>query len=90
LAAVVVRAGNESAVGRWQKDILKGFGYTQRTDIHYRKLSPRRKQTSCEYIADQPLLLFVVMSNKKICGGIQINDAQKSHIIFIGGAPEFF
>lgn len=65
LSAVVVRAGNENAVGRWQRDILDSFGYTQRKDIHYRKLSPIRKQLACKYMADQPLRIFTVMSNKK-------------------------
>jgi Protein of unknown function (DUF3800) len=65
LSAVVVRAGNENAVGRWQQDILKSFGYTQRTDIHYRKLSPQRKKLACMYMAEQPLRIFVLMSNKK-------------------------
>jgi hypothetical protein len=32
LSAVVVRAGNENAIGHWQKDILKSFGYPQRID----------------------------------------------------------
>jgi hypothetical protein len=65
LSAVVVRASNENAVGRWQRDILKSFGYTQRTDIHYRKLSPIRKRKACEYIAERDLRLFIVISNKK-------------------------
>jgi hypothetical protein len=65
LSAVVVRANNENAGGRWQQDIMRGFGYTQRTDIHYRKLSLKRKRVACEYMARQPLRIFVLMSNKK-------------------------
>jgi hypothetical protein len=65
LSAVVVRASNENAVGRWQKEILSDFGYTQRTDIHWNKLNPPRKRIVCEHIAQCPLRLFVFMSNKK-------------------------
>jgi hypothetical protein len=65
LSAVVVRESRENEVGRWQRDILKSFGYTQRPDIHYRKLTEGRKRLACQYIARQPLRIFVFMSNKK-------------------------
>lgn len=65
LSAVVVRASNENAVGRWQKAILSDFGYTQRTDIHWNRLNPYRKKIVCEHVAQYPLRLFVFISNKK-------------------------
>jgi hypothetical protein len=58
------RASNENAVGRWQREILRRFGYVQRKDIHYRDLGPTRKRTACSYLGAQDLRLFAVMSNK--------------------------
>jgi hypothetical protein len=65
LSAMVVRASNESAVGRWQQDIRAKIGQTQRTDIHYRDLSPTKRLIACTEIATRPVRCFVAMSNKK-------------------------
>lgn len=65
LSAVVVRSSNEKGVGRWQREILGRFNHTQRHDIHYRKLIPAKRRIAVETIADKPLRLFTVMSNKK-------------------------
>lgn len=65
LAAVVVRASNENAVGRWQRGILDKFNRVQRKDIHYRELSETKKLIACHEIASANLRCFVVMSNKK-------------------------
>ena len=65
LGAVVIRAANENAVGRWQKAILRDFGYTQRTDIHWRHLTHARKLMVCDHLNRNPMRLFAFMSNKK-------------------------
>ncbi len=65
LSAVVARASNENAVGRWQREILAHFNYSQRNDIHYRKLIPAKRRIACELLGQLPVRLFVVMSNKK-------------------------
>ena len=65
LSAVVVRSSREPEVGRWQRDMLARFNHSQRGDIHYRKLIPAKKRIACEIIAEQPVRLFAVMSNKK-------------------------
>ena len=65
ISAVVVRASNENAVGRWQREILTAFNHTQRSDIHYRKLSPVKRRLACQILSEKPVRLFVVMSNKK-------------------------
>ncbi len=65
LAAVVVQAKNEKAVGRWHRGILEKFDRLQRRDIHYYRLSDYRKTVVCHEISIAPLRCFVVMSNKK-------------------------
>jgi Protein of unknown function (DUF3800) len=65
LSAVVVRASNENAVGRWHRGILEKFEQPQRRDIHYRRLADAKKTIACHEIACAALRCFVVMSNKK-------------------------
>lgn len=64
LSAVVVRRGNEGAVGRWQKEMREGLKLTQRPDIHYRDLSPPKREYVCKQLATKDVRLFVVMSHK--------------------------
>lgn len=64
ISAVVVQASNETAIGRWQKEMLAALRLTQRNDIHYRDLSPPKRELVCRHLATHPVRLFVVMSQK--------------------------
>jgi hypothetical protein len=65
IGAVVISAQQEMNVGRWQRETIEKFGYTQRKDIHFKELSDARRRTACEQLAAKPVRLFVAMSNKK-------------------------
>lgn len=77
LSAVVIKAEREPLVLDWVKDIRDGVGVTQRTDLHYRTLSPTRRVAVANAIAGLPLRGFAVLSNKKNMRDHKNNNAAK-------------
>lgn len=65
LSCVLVRASRESEVLPWLKDIIKKIDQHQITYLHYRQLRHDKKLLACKCIADLPIRLFVVLSNKR-------------------------
>ena len=65
LSAVVVKAVREPHVKGWTEQIIDNLGIKQRNDLHYRTLSPTRKISAGNQIANLPLRGFVICSNKK-------------------------
>jgi hypothetical protein len=65
LSAIVVKAEREPLVVDWVADIRNGVGVTQRSDLHYRTLSPTRRIAVATAIAGLPLRGFAILSNKK-------------------------
>ncbi|WP_245474359.1 DUF3800 domain-containing protein [Mesorhizobium sp. M2A.F.Ca.ET.042.01.1.1] len=65
LSAVLVRKPNLSNAPHWVRNIVADIGVTQRRDLHFRDLSPTRKMRACTMLAELPVRLFVVCSNKR-------------------------
>lgn len=65
LSAVVVRTAREPSVKDWLSNIVGELGIRQRSDLHYRTLSPTRKLVAGQMIAQLPLRGFAICSNKK-------------------------
>lgn len=65
VSAVVVSAANEPLVSEWVRGIRSDIDVRQRPDLHFRKLSPTRKLTVSQRVAELPIRCFVVASNKK-------------------------
>jgi hypothetical protein len=77
LSAVVIRAGNESEVAGWVKDIRSGFKSKQAKALHFADLSPANKLKTCQKIGGLDLRCFVIASNKKNMEGYTNPDAEK-------------
>ena len=65
LSAVVVKATRETEVESWVRDIIDGLWRHNRSDIHFKDLSPNKKRVVCEQMAALSARYFVVCSNKK-------------------------
>lgn len=65
LTAVIVQEENEAKTVDWVKDIQAGLGRRQRPDLHFSDLSPDKKFTACSTMAQYPLRIIVIASNKK-------------------------
>lgn len=65
VSAVLVRVENEPNVSNWVRDIRSDIDVKQRPDLHFRKLSPKRKLTVAQRVAELPIRCFIVASNKK-------------------------
>ncbi|WP_083196782.1 DUF3800 domain-containing protein [Rhizobium sp. AC27/96] len=77
ISAVLVDKENAGEVTKWVAEILRSIGPLQRHDLHFRNLSPTRKAAVCRYLADLPVRLFVVASNKKNMRGHRNINAEK-------------
>lgn len=65
LSCVLIRANNEPLVPNWVRDIRENIEATSADILHFRRLSPTRKRVVCELVAELPVRLFAVTSNKK-------------------------
>jgi len=77
LSAVVVAAHREPEVADWIAEMAAAMNSRQMRDIHFAKLSPRRKLLACEHVAKRPVRCFVVASNKQNMKGWQNPWAEK-------------
>lgn len=77
IAAVLVRKPNFSNVPHWVASMVQDIGIRQRSDLHFRDLSPTRKTVICQRLAELPVRLFVVASNKKNMRGYRNPNAEK-------------
>jgi hypothetical protein len=71
LAAYVIASAREPTLGNLKNVALSKFGYTQRTDIHFKDLSASRRRIICDEVASHDCRLFVAISNKKNMQGYQ-------------------
>ena len=71
LAAYVISSERESSLGTLKSAALAKFGYTQRTDIHFKDLNARRRAIVCDEVANHDCRLFVAISNKKNMQGYE-------------------
>jgi len=77
LSAVVMKAEREPFVIDWVRGLVDDLGISQRRDLHYRTLSPTRKQVAGEKISSLPVRGFAVCSNKKNMRGYRNLKAEK-------------
>lgn len=77
LSAVVMKAMREPHVLGWVQNIIDDLGIKQRSDLHYRRLSPTRKVSAGNAIAALPIRTFAVCSNKKNMRGYRNPRAEK-------------
>lgn len=68
IGACIVSQRNDSFLPQWRNEILAQFGgrgqQAQRRDLHFRDLNHDQKVVACQFLADKPLGLCVVLSNK--------------------------
>ena len=64
LSGVLLRKKYEGAVVSWVKDIRKSINAVQGPALHYRNLSPTKKDAACDLVAELPIRTFTVCSNK--------------------------
>ena len=77
LSAVVMRAKWEPDVVGWVDEIRNTIKVRQRRYLHYRDLSPSRKDAVAHAISELPLRGFAVCSNKKNMRGYENKRAAK-------------
>lgn len=66
IGAVVVRAEHEAEMSTWLTDITSQLKGHQRPGIHFADLrKPAKKRLVCSMIADLPMRIFAMTSNKK-------------------------
>jgi hypothetical protein len=65
LAAVVIKAENQSLVPQWTENIIAEFKNHQRPDLHFTGLNPAKRKRACKMLAEFEARYFVVASNKK-------------------------
>ncbi|MEO0636583.1 MAG: hypothetical protein AAFY73_08035 [Pseudomonadota bacterium] len=72
VSCFLVREPNFGCEPVWLKDTLEDIGIRQRSDLHFRDLSPTRKRRVCELVSDLPVRYFVVSSNKRNMKGHRV------------------
>ncbi|HLY06303.1 MAG TPA: DUF3800 domain-containing protein [Rhizomicrobium sp.] len=65
VSAVVIPVSAERSTDAWIKTVLRRVGSTNKTDVHFRKLSIRNKVVAASALLPLPIRCFVVCSNKK-------------------------
>lgn len=65
LSCTVVRIENDIAQIQWIRDIQARFRTVQRPQIHFKDLTPAKREIATEVLSEKPFCGFVVMSNKK-------------------------
>lgn len=78
LGATVIRAENEPKLVDWVKDIHKAIKSHQGAELHFRKLSDKRRLTACELISGMNLRSFAVLSHKPNMKGHRNPAAEQS------------
>ena len=71
LGAVVVQSTREPEVVGWVQEIRKKTLIRQRPDIHFADMKPWQRDVACNFISEQPVRCFVVVSNKRNMIGYQ-------------------
>lgn len=71
IGGLLTRSKYEAKVVDWVKDLRTNIDATQGPALHYRKLSPTKKDAACKYLAGLPVKAFVVCSHKPNMRGHQ-------------------
>ncbi len=65
IGGVLIEASNEQKPVEWVRSILNDIGAKNRPALHFRDLHEWQKPLVCQKLADLPVNLFVMTSNKK-------------------------
>ncbi len=64
IGGFLTRSNYEAKAVDWVKDLRSQIDATQGPALHYRKLSPTKKDAACRYLSGLPVKAFVVCSHK--------------------------
>ncbi len=85
IGGFLTRANHEQEVVDWVRGLRKQINATQGRSLHYRKLSPTKKDAACRYLAELPVRAFVLCSHKANMKG-----HQNSRAAIRGGSQWFY
>lgn len=77
LSAVVVRADREPEIPRWVEEIATRIRHRQQNQIHFKSLNDATRTMACRQLANRPVRLFAIASNKKNMKGYRNPFAEK-------------
>ncbi len=64
IGGFLTRSNHETEIVDWVKDLRKEINATQSPTLHYRRLSPRKKDAACNRLASLPVRALTVCSHK--------------------------
>lgn len=64
LATLIVRSSNDKFLPAWRDEILRACPRYKKRDLHFKDLNPTYKLTACNMLAQHPIRIAAVMSNK--------------------------
>lgn len=65
LSAVLIHKSEEPNLAGWIGEMIKATGSRQLKDLHFTKLKPDARAAVTKYMAQKPIMCFVICSNKK-------------------------
>lgn len=78
LSGFLIRAKYENDLSNWLEKIRVDINSTQSSNLHFRKLSPKKKLRTAKLLAEKPCRAFVVASNKKNMRGYRNKRAESA------------
>lgn len=85
IGGFLTRSNYEAEVVDWVRELRQNIDATQGPALHYRKLSPSKKDVACAYLAGLPVKAFVLCSHKANMKG-----HQNSRAAIRGGKQWFY
>ena len=64
LGACIVSNSNDKKLPKWRDDVLNQFPNLQKRDLHFRNLKHDRQVVACKSLAQHPLGICIIASNK--------------------------
>lgn len=80
LSCLLIKVERERELLPWTKSMIESFGRHQMTHVHFRQLRDDQKLGASRFIADLPVRLFVVASNKQNMRGYNNPVASQARI----------
>lgn len=65
ITGLMIRAQDESNCRKWLAEVRQDIAATQSSTLHFRRLSPSKQRRAAEMLAELPVRVFSVCSNKK-------------------------
>ena len=80
LSCLLIKAEREREVLPWLKELISTFNQHQITHLHFRQLKDDKKRLASRFVADLPVRLFTVASNKRNMVNYRNLSAEKAKI----------